>query len=401
MGEYLCLECNRSSSAGGASCAKCGGKVIPMEGISKILQIIPEDDELTEEESRPLPPEVEAAASRPENILDRYILLQVVGQGGMGRVYRAWHTALEKTVALKVMSGFSRFEKEHFLREARIAASLRHPNIIPVYDLGVTHTAANELYFLCMEFVGGVGITRSKLTRDQRLKALAQVARALHFCHEKNVILQTHFLRRFDLLHQRVRDRIRSDALGRIQHANVLYGGGLANTGSHLFDLLRFFLGDVDSVRATPSATPSPNPADPNLDVDLVWKSGPRASLRACDTKACLIFEVDLVGTAGRIRMSHGGMEAEESRPAPSRWFPGAVEYDAPVPIDPSAPKDFFRRAVEGLVEALETGRPSACTGEDGLRATELICAAHESARRDGAPVRLPLASSDIRVQSR
>lgn len=186
MSEWVCLDCHKSTASGGDACPRCGGKLLTSEAITRILEILPEEDE--PDPLRPLPPDVLAAATKPESRLDRYILLEVIGQGGMGRVYKSWHTGLEKYVALKVMSGFSRIERDHFLREGRIAASLHHPNIVPVYDLGQTQSAADEIYYLCMELIDGLGITRSKLSREGRLKALATVARALDYSHTKGVI---------------------------------------------------------------------------------------------------------------------------------------------------------------------------------------------------------------------
>ena len=76
----------------------------------------------------------------------------VVGRGGMGVVYRATQVSLERTVALKViapeLTGAADF-RERFKRESRLAASIEHPNVIPVYEAG----EADELLYLIMRFV--------------------------------------------------------------------------------------------------------------------------------------------------------------------------------------------------------------------------------------------------------
>ena len=120
--------------------------------------------------------------------LGKYQLLDEVGRGGFGIVYRAHDTELERTVALKVLrSGqfASPGEKERFLRKARSAADLDHPSIVPVYDYGQFEGTC----YLAYALVSGT-------TLDQRLAAggftfretaalVARVADALRSCASK------------------------------------------------------------------------------------------------------------------------------------------------------------------------------------------------------------------------
>src|SRR4051812_4324650 len=83
-----------------------------------------------------------------------YEVLEVVGRGGMGVVYRARHVRLDRPVALKMLltgAHACRESRERFLREARIGAGLRHPNIVQVYDMG----DQDGLPYFTMEFVEG------------------------------------------------------------------------------------------------------------------------------------------------------------------------------------------------------------------------------------------------------
>lgn len=110
----------------------------------------------------------------PEGVpFGRYILTAQIGRGGMGIVYRAWDVELQRTVALKTLIGDESGDGrtpipvsaspdltppavQRFLREARSAARLRHPNVISVYDVG-QHEGR---YFFTMEYVDGVGLDR-------------------------------------------------------------------------------------------------------------------------------------------------------------------------------------------------------------------------------------------------
>ena len=84
--------------------------------------------------------------------IGRYRLLEQIGTGGQGRVYRAEDTELRRTVAVKVMNQTASAEPQYveaIRREARVAASLDHPNIVTVFDSGIE----NDLAYIVMEFV--------------------------------------------------------------------------------------------------------------------------------------------------------------------------------------------------------------------------------------------------------
>lgn len=89
--------------------------------------------------------------------IDKYMLMDVLGAGGMGRVYRAVHTVMQRQVALKVLPKAMTTNPEvlaRFLREARAVAMLDHPNIVRAYDTGVE----DGNYYIVMEYVKGVSI---------------------------------------------------------------------------------------------------------------------------------------------------------------------------------------------------------------------------------------------------
>jgi formylglycine-generating enzyme required for sulfatase activity/tRNA A-37 threonylcarbamoyl transferase component Bud32 len=94
-----------------------------------------------------------------ELVLDRYVLLDLLGQGGMGAVYRARQTRMDRVVALKVIRPETLKAPtavERFQREARLAAKLAHPNVVTVFDSG----AAGDTHFLVMEYIEGIDLAR-------------------------------------------------------------------------------------------------------------------------------------------------------------------------------------------------------------------------------------------------
>jgi tRNA A-37 threonylcarbamoyl transferase component Bud32 len=123
--------------------------------------------------------------------LGRYRLEETLGKGGMAEVYRATDTKLARTVAVKVILEKHAVEEhflERFLREARLVASLEHPNILPVYDFG----EENGMPFLVMPYLPG-GSLRERLKAGPVPLSLAsswiaQLADALDAAHAAGVL---------------------------------------------------------------------------------------------------------------------------------------------------------------------------------------------------------------------
>jgi YVTN family beta-propeller protein len=117
---------------------------------------------------------------------------EVVGRGGMGVVYRATQLSLDRTVALKAivpeLAGNEEF-RERFKRESRIAASIEHPNVIPVYEAG----EGDGLLYLTMRYVEGTDLrslidTEGPLDPERGARIVAQVAAALAVAHRRGLV---------------------------------------------------------------------------------------------------------------------------------------------------------------------------------------------------------------------
>ncbi len=132
-----------------------------------------------------------SADSRIGTRLAGYRLEALLGRGGMGVVYRAHDLALDRNVALKILSPELaedvRF-RERFLTESRLAASIDHPNIIPVYDAG---EVAGELY-IAMRFVDGSDLKKllaeGPVPKERTVAIVSQVAAALDAAHERGLV---------------------------------------------------------------------------------------------------------------------------------------------------------------------------------------------------------------------
>ena len=118
-------------------------------------------------------------------------ILELIGQGGMGAVYKARQPSLDRLVALKILPsqgaddpGFA----ERFAREARALARLNHPNIVAVYDYG----QAGDFHFFLMEFVDGATLRQieraGKLSPREALQIIPQICEALQFAHDAGIV---------------------------------------------------------------------------------------------------------------------------------------------------------------------------------------------------------------------
>ena len=109
--------------------------------------------------------------------LGRFRLIEVLGQGAFGTVYRARDPELDRTVAIKVPRAGSvagQKESERFLREARSAAQLRHPSIVTVHEVG----QAESLPYLVSDFVPGVTLADLLSARRPGFRASAELVAA-------------------------------------------------------------------------------------------------------------------------------------------------------------------------------------------------------------------------------
>jgi serine/threonine protein kinase len=118
-------------------------------------------------------------------------ILEPIGKGGMGAVYKARQPALDRFVALKILAPRSGSDSDfasRFAREARALAKLNHPNIVGVYDFGAT----NGLNYFIMEYVDGPNLRQieqaGKLSPREALQIIPQICAALQFAHDEGIV---------------------------------------------------------------------------------------------------------------------------------------------------------------------------------------------------------------------
>lgn len=233
-------------------------------------------------------------------------------------------------------------------------------------------------------------------------QSLEAADKIIRLCAENGVILAVDHQRRFDPFHQRLACFLREGGLGRIQQVTCYYTAGVANSGSHLFDLLRFYLGDVAWAEGRTSSNLSPNPDDPNIDGWLGFVGGPTVAVQACDVASYLIFEICLLGTRGRLCVKSSGFDVEFEEARGSQRFAGYKElFPANCPVQAESSHEFMLDGMAHLRECIRTGQEPISKGEDGRASLEIICALRESAKQGSRRILLPLKHSSVNLNSR
>ena len=166
----ICRSCKTPLPPEAAFCLKCG------------MQISGSGDDVP---SDPLRAALERA------IGSQYQLVRLLGRGGMGAVYLAREPALDRAVAIKVLppEASDSSSRERFRREARTAAKLTHPNIVPLHTFG----EADGMMYSVMGFVQGESLAdrlgrEGQLSPDEARRLLAQIADALDYAHRQGVV---------------------------------------------------------------------------------------------------------------------------------------------------------------------------------------------------------------------
>lgn len=127
-----------------------------------------------------------------DRALGKYVILEEIGRGGMGAVYKARDIELDRIVAIKVLSPYLVREPhlvQRFMREARLAANLDHPNIVAIYNIG----GEGGYYYFVMKYLEGRPLKemiaqRGPLPLDEVVQLVRQLVSALDYAHQQNLV---------------------------------------------------------------------------------------------------------------------------------------------------------------------------------------------------------------------
>jgi serine/threonine-protein kinase len=187
----ICRECGESSPQHAKFCVNCGGGL----GAAPLSGLPPTERAAAKPASVPPPATRDARFADPllgRLIAERYRVLELIGRGGMGVVYKAEHTRIGKILALKLLTGELTRDGEQvarFKREALMSSRLSHPNTVQVFDFG----EADGLAYLAMEYVrgrdlGAVVSEAGRLQAERTARIVIQICSSLSEAHEKGIV---------------------------------------------------------------------------------------------------------------------------------------------------------------------------------------------------------------------
>lgn len=201
-----CALCSTKHFAGDVHdlrCTKCGGQLPKPSLIDEMKKTpfpvpratpTPTPRPIIPPSASPLAaatPTIRQETPRPERLFGKYRLLDQISRGRRGSLWRAQDVNLNRKVALKMLRPQDVTEEgqvARFLKEARTAARLSHPNIVTIHEVGTI----NDTHYFTMEYVENTSmeklLAQKKLTREQILQAMEKVARAVDYAHAQGVI---------------------------------------------------------------------------------------------------------------------------------------------------------------------------------------------------------------------
>src|SRR6185436_588480 len=205
-----CRNCGHANPDEASSCQECGQPLVDDSDATTLRPGVSRDESVNEESPTQFRPRAVgggrssasgpgAPASRDSSALptyhsfgNRFEILELLGVGGMGRVYKAWDRELEKVVALKTIRGDRASNPEllkRFKQELLLARKITHKHVIRIHDLG----EAEGVRFFTMDYVQGENLKervqkRSKIPANEAVPIIKQMLGALAEAHSQGVV---------------------------------------------------------------------------------------------------------------------------------------------------------------------------------------------------------------------
>jgi predicted dehydrogenase len=251
---------------------------------------------------------------------------------------------------------------------AALLAEVR-PQIVSVCTPDASHAAVVREVLGCAEL-------RAIVVEKPLAQELAQAREVVELARRRGVTLAVNYTRRFAPSHVQARRRIAAGEIGRVVAVNGLYTKGVLHNGSHWFDLARWLVGDIVRVQAWPAGAAAA--ADPTCHVRVGFAHGQSGFLTGLDEAHFTAFELDCIGSAGRLRISDSGMRLDWYGVGDSPYYSGYRTLLAQ-PAVAGGFADAALRVVEDTVMAARSGRAPQCSGTDALAALAVAEAARRS----------------------
>jgi predicted dehydrogenase len=303
-------------------------------------------------------------------------------------------------------------------RDRALAESYAHEENCTAYDniLRMMRSVAPDIVSICtpddthlsvLKIVAGFPTVRGIWLEKPMAITLREARDMIATCKKKNIKLLVNHQRRYDRFYLTVQKRLPA-LVGNIQHVVCYYSGGIVTAGSHLIDLFDMYFGEVAVVSATHGASRD------LMYATIIYRNGVRVHMLPCDTSYFTIAEISVLGSIAKLETinkpfgeyDYRYYRLEKSSIVPARFI--ANRQARPIP-DKMA-RDFFTRAAQDLVSAIDQDRDAQSSGTVGIRSLEVLSMLQHSACQGGTrvtrpftldTVRIPHASGDVRTWKR
>jgi predicted dehydrogenase len=226
---------------------------------------------------------------------------------------------------------------------------------------------------------------------------LREAEEMIAVCDENNVKLTINHTRRWDWQYRKAKELIDNGEIGQLRGVTLHFSGALANSGTHYFDMVRFFAGDV---AWSVGHLSNPDNLDPGGSGYFYFENGVRGIVNgATGHNAAFLYE--LLGSKGRITISE--------RPRPAEFSLCVDDGGLKRKLFPELPEEarthtfgtgrcVIPLAVEEIIDSVERDEETVSSGRDGYAALEMLLSFHESERIGNNRVDFPMQNKDIRV---
>jgi len=214
----------------------------------------------------------------------------------------------------------------------------------------------------------------------------------IELAKKKGVKIAVNYPRRWEKEHIKVRNLIRAGKLGNLQAVSAYYVKGIRHVACHTINTLQFIIGQINSVMALGADNIGTfGHEDPSLDAILFFKNGTKAVVQSADKNGYTysIFEIDIIGSRGRIRFLENGEKIQYCTVKPYRNYPGFNELVFNREVKTEMDINMLR-SVQEIVKILDQGKEDFSNNPvESYSDLLVVDAIMESARKKGALIKV------------
>ncbi|MCX7121831.1 MAG: Gfo/Idh/MocA family oxidoreductase [Gammaproteobacteria bacterium] len=270
----------------------------------------------------------------------------------------------------KAINCSKKWNADYYYSDIKKMLSDQKPEIVSICTADATHDEILDLV-LNTPKIKGIIIEKPLALDVCRASELVEIA------HKKEVVLIVNYNRRYAIGHQKIKEFIKNGSIGRVQKISGYYTKGILHNGTHWLDLARYLVGEIKAVQGF--KIKQNDDQDPPIDAWLQFENGVSGFLQNLDANEYSLFEMDILGTLRRIRITDSGHNIEFFNVMESEYYTGYNTLKKHDQRDDNI-SDTLLNVVYDLVNSIENKLIPKCSGDDGLAVLRIANALIHSA---------------------